>query len=208
MSHAAVTTADRAALRSVPIQQLPALAGARVEGPSAVQILRRMALDRLRNKELCMIPIPPTIGRPEQRTTGLDALRQLWATSTCLALAVSETDHPRRAELVDMHDRACQRVRESDLVRPYRAPTISVRGVQSQDWDDLARQIIANRRQLTNLRGAVASLLAAIHRAGGWQVADPALAGLIERAMDALETALQSSLDQPDDLPTQHREAA
>lgn len=144
----------------------------------------------------------------ERRTDGLDAIRQMWAAGTVLAITVSEQSNPRAGELMDMWDRACLRVRESDLVRPYRAPTISVRGVQSQDWDDLARQIIANRRQLTNLRGAVASLLAAIHRAGGWQVADPALAGLIERAMDALETALQSSLDQPDDLPTQHREAA
>lgn len=140
--------------------------------------------------------------RPERRRDALDPLRQIWAASTCLALAISESDHPRAIELVDMHDRACMRLREADLAARFRSPTVRVDGVHSGDSDALARQIAHDRRHLASLRGAASALLAGVHRAGGWQVAEPAHTRAIAQAFEALGQALQDSLGSEDDLPT------
>lgn len=145
---------------------------------------------------------------PERRTAALDPVRQMWAASTCLALAISQTDHERAAELVDMHNRACLRLQESDLAMRFRAPTVQVGGVHDGDLDALARRIANDRRKLSALRGAAAALLAGVHRAGGWQVADPAHTEAIARAFDALGQAAQDSLASDDDLPTETARAA
>lgn len=138
--------------------------------------------------------------RPDRRAAALDPVRYLWMASTGLALALSECAHPRAADLIDLHNRACDLLRGADLASRYRTPTSRVAGVQDGDWDALAREIVANRRHLSALRGSVSALLASIHDAGGWDVADRAHALRVGRAMEATEQALQDALAHRDDL--------
>lgn len=198
MSHAAVTHADRAALRAVPIHQLPAIAGARVEGPSAVQILRRMALDRRRNKELCMIPSdscqPTVYTGPERRQPGLDAVRYLWMASTNLALALSETEHPRSAELVDLHNRACDLLQASHLAERHASPSCAVEGIRAGDWDTLAREVRALRGALARATGALATVQHAMDRGHLTEADSEASRQLALRVADAVERAITHAL--------------
>lgn len=136
----------------------------------------------------------------ERRTDGLDAIRQMWAAGTVLAMTVSEQSNPRAGELMDMWDRACLRVREADLHAPYRAPTARVSGIHDGDWDSLAREIVHTRRAASQMRGAIAALLTAINSAGGRDVADRVHAQKVGRAMEAMEQALQDSLATADDF--------
>ena len=144
--------------------------------------------------------MPPIMMRPDRRAPALDPVRCLWMASTGLALAISECGHPRGAELIDLHNRACDLLRGADIAQRYRVPTTRVAGVQDGDWDAIAREIVATRRHLSALRGAVAALLASIHDAGGWDVADRAHALRVSRAMEATEQALQDALAHRDDL--------
>lgn len=62
---------------------------------------------------------------------------------------------------------------------------------------DLAEEIDRLRARLLrhgNVLGAAAALLNAIHRAGGYQVTDPANQERIQRSMQALEAAVVEAL--------------
>lgn len=137
--------------------------------------------------------------RPDRRRPALEAVRYLWTVSTSLAMAIAESEHPRAADLVDQHNRACNLLRTADLDVPYRI-TANLNGVRGGDWDELVREIVHNRRQLSALRGAVAALLASINDAGGWDVADRAHALRVGRAMEATEMAMQAAMAQVDEL--------
>jgi len=71
----------------------------------------------------------------------------------------------------------------------------------SMDVDDALVEIDRLRRRLLNmteLTGAAAAVLNAIHRAGGWHVADPQHQERLRLALDALESAVVAVLNRRD----------
>ena len=69
------------------------------------------------------------------------------------------------------------------------------------DVEDALVEIDRLRRRLlglTELTGAAAAVLNAIHRAGGWHVADPMHQERLRLALDALESAVVAVLNRRD----------
>lgn len=68
----------------------------------------------------------------------------------------------------------------------------------SMDVEDALVEIDRLRRRLLNmteLTGAAAAVLNAIHRAGGWHVADPQHQDRLRKALEALEEAVVAALN-------------
>jgi hypothetical protein len=64
---------------------------------------------------------------------------------------------------------------------------------------DCAAEITRLRRALlhhTELTGAAVAVLTAIHRAGGWHVVDPIHHDRMRAALDALESAVEATLNE------------
>jgi len=71
----------------------------------------------------------------------------------------------------------------------------------TMDVEDALIEIERLRRRLlglTELTGAAAAVLNAIHRAGGWHVADPMHQERLRLALDALESAVVAVLNRRD----------
>lgn len=71
----------------------------------------------------------------------------------------------------------------------------------TMDVEDALVEIDRLRRRLlglTELTGAAAAVLNAIHRAGGWHVADPQHQERLRLALDALESAVVAVLNRRD----------
>lgn len=68
----------------------------------------------------------------------------------------------------------------------------------TMDVEDALAEIERLRRRLlgmTDLTGAAAAVLNAIHRAGGWHVADPQHQDPLRKALEALEEAVVAALN-------------
>ena len=64
---------------------------------------------------------------------------------------------------------------------------------------DCAAEIARLRRALlhhTELTGAAVAVLTAIHKAGGWHVVDPIHQDRMRAALDALESAVEATLNE------------
>lgn len=64
---------------------------------------------------------------------------------------------------------------------------------------DCAAEITRLRRALlhhTELTGAAVAVLTAIHKAGGWHVVDPIHQDRMRAALDALESAVEATLNE------------
>jgi len=71
----------------------------------------------------------------------------------------------------------------------------------TMDVEDALAEIERLRRRLlgmTELTGAAAAVLNAIHRAGGWHVADPQHQERLRLALEALESAVVAVLNRRD----------
>ena len=67
------------------------------------------------------------------------------------------------------------------------------------DVEDALVEIDRLRRRLlglTELTGAAVAVLTAIHRAGGWHVVDPIHQDRMRAALDALESAVEATLNE------------